>query len=123
MTFYEGATPPLRVYIDTKSGNFRSGFIHSLNDDSLWPLTYGYVVCTYNDYFVQTLSPEYYLVIPKGYDDWDCVAKHLEESVAQLKYISAEDKNKILTAKEDDNPLIILYRLNSIQGDTTQETP
>lgn len=118
LTFPEGGTPPLKVYIDTKSGNFRSGFIHSLNDDLVWTLTYGCVLCTYNDYFVQTLPPENYLVIQKGYEDWDCVAKHLEESVSQLKYISDEDKNKILTAKEDDNPLLILYKLKDIPVDT-----
>lgn len=114
LTFPEGATPPLRVYIDSKSGNFRSGFIPSPNDEPLWPLKFGYVVCTYNDYFVQRLPPEYYLVNPKGYEDWDSEGKHLEESVSHLKYLSDEDKNKILTAKEDDNPMLILYKLKNI---------
>ena len=118
LTFPEGPTPPLRVYLDAKSGNFRSGFIPSPNDESLWPLEFGYVVCTYNDYFIQTLSPESFLVISKGYEDWDCVAKHLDESVSHLKYLSDEDKNKILTAKEDDNPLLILYKLKDIPVDT-----
>ena len=40
---------------------------------------------------------------------------HLEESVSILQHISDEDKKKILNAKEDDNPLIIMYKLKSIE--------
>ena len=111
MTFYDGYTP-FRVYIDAKNGKFRSGIAPSPDDAPVWPLVYGLVVSQYDDFFVQTLPPDHYLG-----DD------HLEENVSILEHISDEDKHKLLTAKEDDNPLIILYRLNSIQGDTTQETP
>ena len=110
MTFGDGFQPPYRVYLNTKNGEFRSGNFPSPDDAPVWPLIYGLVVSQYNDYFVQTLPPDYYL----GDDQ-------LEEHVSILEHISDEDKHKLLTAKEDDNPLIILYRLNSIQGDTTQE--
>ena len=112
MTFGDGFQPPYRVYLNTKNGEFRSGNFPSSEDNSVWILFSGFVMCRYNDYFVQTLLPDYYL---KG--------NNLEEAVSKLEHMSEEDKNKLLVAKEDDNPLIILYRLNSIQGDTTQETP
>ncbi len=102
------------VYLDTKSGNFRSGVSHLSSDTPVWPLKYGVVECTYNDYFVQTLTPADYLTVRSGLH-YDVEGNHLEESVSQLRHISDEDKKKILNAKDDDNPLIIMYKLKSIE--------
>ncbi len=102
------------VYLDTKSCKFRSGIGLSPDDTPVWLLKWRRMMCTYNDYFVQVLPPELYLRAPYGLD-LDVEGKHLEESVSQLQHISDEDKKKILNAKEDDNPLIIMYKLKSIE--------
>jgi hypothetical protein len=111
LTFYDGGIP-FRVYLNKKNGKFRSGLFPANNDACIWPLKYGLVMCTFNDYFVQILPPERYLNAPLNYD---VEGNHLEESVSQLRHISDEDKQKILNAKDDDNPLIIMYKLKSIE--------
>ena len=101
-----------RVFLDSKSGKFRSGiFINNIKEDiSVWILSNFRVEYTFNDYLVQILPTEYYLHETSSFG-----GNHLEESVSQLQHISDEDKQKILNAKEDDNPLIIMYKLKSIE--------
>ncbi len=107
---------PFYVYLDAKSGKFRSGFFYSEDDNlALWPLKYDLLVLgTYNDYIIRILSPEHYLTVRSGFS-YDIEGNHLEESVSKLRHMSAEDKQKILNAKADDNPLIIMYKLKSIE--------
>ncbi len=114
-TFLENGNVPIKVYLDTNSNKFRSGIFISKNDTPVWPLKFGVVVSTFDDYFVQTLPPDYYLTLPQGFEGADIEGKHLEKSVSQLQHISDEDKKKILNAKDDDNPLIIMYKLKGIE--------
>ena len=94
------------MYIDKKDGKFRGGYHPSYDDLPIWPISYhNFVRCTYNDYFVKMLSPDDYL---------SAEGRNLEEYVSKLQHFSDEDKQKILNAKDDDNPLIIMYKLKVI---------
>ena len=101
-----------RVFLDIKSGKFRSGiYINNIKEDvSVWILSNFRIEYTFNDYLVQILPTEYYLHETSSFG-----GNHLEESVSKLRHISDEDKKKILNAKPDDNPLIIMYKLKSIE--------
>ncbi len=114
LTFFDGFGHLVRIYLDTINGKYRSGYYPSFDKDApIWLISYyGFVMCTYKDYFVHALPPDAYLNVPKGYD---APGNHLIESVSQLQHISDEDKQKILNAKDDDNPLIIMYKLKGIE--------
>ncbi len=116
LTFLEKGMLPFFVYLDTKSGKFRSGYFYSSDDNrTIWPLKYGTLALgTYNDYIIRVVSPSDYLTVRSGFN-YDIEGNHLEESVSKLQHISDEDKQKILNAEEDDNPLIIMYKLKSIE--------
>ena len=75
------------------------------DDISVWILSNFQIEYSFNDYLVQVLPPEY----------GSYFGNDLEESVAKLQHISDEDRQKILNAKDDDNPLIIMYKLKSIE--------
>ena len=106
LTFYDGYSLPVTMYIDKKDGKFRGGYHPSYDDLPIWPISFhNFVRCTYNDYFVKMLSPDDYL---------SAEGRNLEEYVSKLQHFSDDDKQKILTAKDDDNPLIIMYKLKVI---------
>ena len=106
LTFCDGSLI-ISVYLDKKNGRFRSGYFPSTDDLPVWPISfYDYVRCTFDDYFVNMLPPNVYLAVE---------GSHLNEDVSMLQHISDEDKQKILNAKDDDNPLIIMYKLKGIE--------
>ncbi|MBO7461882.1 MAG: hypothetical protein J6T96_04740, partial [Bacteroidales bacterium] len=104
---FEDGFKNFHVFLDSKSGKFRSGIFNLPKEDdiSVWILSNFRVEYSFNDYLVQVLPPEY----------GSYFGNDLEESVSKLQHISDEDKQKILNAKEDDNPLIIMYKLKSIE--------
>ena len=107
LTFFDGYGGLFRMYLNTKIGKFRCGYMPSKEDAPIWTISFNHFVrCADNNYFVTMLSPDAYV---------SAEGNHLEESVSILQHISDEDKKKILNAKEDDNPLIIMYKLKSIE--------
>ncbi len=107
LTFFDGYGGLFRMYLNTKIGKFRGGYMPSKEDLSIWPIAYhNFVQCAYNDYFVKMLSPDDFL---------SAEGRKLEGYVSKLQHFSDEDKKKLLNAKEDDNPLIIMYKLKSIE--------
>ena len=104
---FEDGFRNIYVFIDSKSGKYKSGFFNMPKDDdiSVWILSNFQVEYSFNDYLVQVLPPEY----------GSYFGNDLEEFVAKLQHISDEDRQKILNAKDDDNPLIIMYKLKSIE--------
>ena len=123
------------VFLDTKNGKFRSGMFPSKEDfQHQWILySSGNYLCTYNDYFVRTLSPEHYISGPqiseplpteivtnkKGADYAEVKVNKVEgyEWIADIDYLSVEDKNKLLTAKPEDNPILVFIKFKHIPDD------
>ena len=124
---------PRHIFLDTKNGKFRSGMIPSEKDFQQQWIFYssGNYHCTYNDYFVRTLSPEHYLSGPRISEPLPTEIKTNKkdasivefrsvegyEWIADIDYLSAEDKNKLLTAKPDDNPLLVFIKFKHIPDD------
>lgn len=126
---------PRNVYVDTQNGKFRNCMFASERDEPYKYLLYfGGVGCSYNDYIVRYILPEYYLTEPKipeetlaqerafmeehGFD-WKNAKKEEKDKdwYSKIEHISAEDINKLKTAKPEDNPILVFVKFKHIPDD------
>lgn len=126
---------PRIAYVDTQNGKFRTQGHPSDRDKPYENLLYycGGFGCSYNDYFVRYISPEYYLKdiselldqhvakVEKEFmeehniDKTQIIREEKDKDwFSKLEHISAEDVLKLKNAKAEDNPLLVFIKFKNI---------
>jgi hypothetical protein len=129
--------PPIQInaYVDTQNGKLRTQGRPSDRDKPYENLLYycGGLGCSYNDYFVRYISPEYYLKdiselldqhvaeVEKEFmeehniDKTQIIREEKDKDwFSKLEHISAEDVLKLKNAKAEDNPLLVFIKFKNI---------
>ena len=139
ISFWDNVPSTPRIaYVDTQNGKFRTQGRPSDRDKPYENLLYycGGLGCSYNDYFVRYISPEYYLKdiselldqhvaeVEKEFMEEHNIDKtqiKREEKdkdwFSKLEHISAEDVLKLKNAKAEDNPLLVFIKFKNIPDD------
>ena len=136
ISFWDDVTSiPINAYVDTQNGKFRTQGRPSDRDKPYENLLYycGGLGCSYNDYFVRYISPEYYLkdfyellgsrlaevekeFMEKHNIDKSKIIREEKDKdwFSKLEHISAEDVLKLKNAKAEDNPLLVFIKFKNI---------
>lgn len=91
------------VYRCKSSDKYLSCIFHKSTFSSI--IRYGLYNCVYNDFFVNVYTPNSFFESKRNI-------------YLSNPYLSSSDREVLLNLKEDDNPLIILYKLKDIPADT-----